>query len=159
MGSTWENLFVNVKGSKKLPTNYEKVEEMLKNDTPCSSIKAISDWYRDKYAVKYDKPMIGYNQFDCQKTIKNLAEHFNISIWEVCKLINKWFYDYKNLGYSELPGDSTLTTSRLKTSWIVNNLYNGIPATMKDIEKGFRLMGKKMIIDKDNIEELSEEEF
>lgn len=121
-----KSLFSGVKNQKKVDKSYDFISKALaENKKSCTNdVTHISKWFKAKYENTYNKPMLGYNFYNCRNTIKLLGQKYSLSNWEVCVLINKWFKTFHSLGYDRVAGDDSLTLSILKTDWIVNGLFS-----------------------------------
>lgn len=129
MSNQLSDLFKNVKGTNKKDSfmeAYNFIEKRLKDSSlmPTTDVTCISRWLKIKYEKVYNRPMIGYNFYNCRITLQTLSRSLNVDNWALCQLVNKWFKTFHSLGYDKVGNDNTLTLSILKTSWIVEGLRN-----------------------------------
>lgn len=127
--TTMSSIFSKCKNVNKVDPSkrtFEFIESRLNDSSlvPTNDVTAISNWFKVKYEEVYNRPMIGYNFYNCRITIQNLAKNLECTNWEVCCNINKWFKTFHSLGYDKVASDNTLTLSILKTSWVVEGLKN-----------------------------------
>ena len=131
MANLMNDLFKNVKNTEKKDNflvAYDFIEKRLTNPliTPTNDVTCIARWLKIKYERVYNRPMIGYNFYNCRLTLQTLANNLKVNNWEICVLINKWFKTFHQLGYDKVGNDNTLTLSILKTGWIVQGLKNNV---------------------------------
>lgn len=130
MSNVMNDLFKGVKSSSKKKDqfleSYEFIEKRLRDSrlAPTNDLTCIARWLKIRYEKAYNRPMIGYNFYNCRITLETLSKALELNNWAICKLIDTWFTTFHSLGYDKVGNDNTLTLSILKTSWIVQGLKN-----------------------------------
>lgn len=123
-----KTIFSSVKGTtSKDEQVYNTVEKRFKGENklgPINDLTTLTKWFQIKYEKVYNKPMIGYNYFNCRKTFQQLGIYYGMTNWEVACFVNSCFTKFHGLGFDKVACDNTLTLSVLKTGWVVDGLVN-----------------------------------
>ncbi len=149
-------IFSGVKNKKTDNKSYEFIQRALDRGdiTGTCDLSHIAKWLEEKYKKTYNVNMIGYNFYNCRKVIQSLASRYSKTNWQICTYINKWFTTFHTLGYDKVAYDSTLTMGVLKTSWVVDGLYNNRVAPKQNTRnKSYKVhsQGRRTVTNNDEI--------